>query len=78
MDSLQSIISKYGSPEQPELIAIKKYVDEYFHTPVSTAISGEAIVVTVPSASLANTLRLQTSKIQEACHTQKRLLFRIG
>lgn len=78
MDSLQDILSKYGTPEQPELLAIKRYVDELYNTPVSTAISGNAIVITVPSAALANTLRLQTVKIQEVCNTNKRLVFRIG
>lgn len=71
-------MAQYGKPEQPELIALKQYVDSHFHTPVSAALNGETIVVTVPSAALANTLRLHTSRIQEACGTQKRLLFRIG
>jgi hypothetical protein len=78
MDSLQDIIAKYGKPEQPELIAIKRYVDEHYHTPISAAITGDTIVITVPGASLANTLRLQTTRIQEACHLEKRLVIRIG
>lgn len=78
MDSLQDILAKYGKPEQPELIAIKRYVDERYHTPVSVALHGETIVVTVPSAALANTLRLQISKIQADCQLEKRLVFRIG
>jgi hypothetical protein len=78
MDSLHDIIAKYGKPEQPELIAIKRYVDERYHMPVSAAMSGNMIIVTVPSASLANTLRLQTSTIQQACQLEKRLVFRIG
>jgi hypothetical protein len=78
MDSLQDIISKYGTPEQPELVAIKKYVDDHYHTPIKAAISGDMIVVTVPGASLANTLRLQTTKIAADCQIDKRLVFRIG
>ncbi len=78
MDSLQDIIASYGKPEQPELQAIKQYVDERYHTPVSTAISGEAIVVTVPSAALANTLRMQITTMREVCNLQKRIVFRIG
>ena len=78
MDSLQNIIARYGKPEQPEIIAVKKYVDEHYHTPVSVAINGENIVVTVPSAALANTLRLQTTRILAACNLEKRLIFRIG
>jgi hypothetical protein len=78
MDSLQDIMSKYGKPEQPELIAIKRYVNEKYHTPVNAAINGETIIITVPSASLANTLRLQMVRIQKMCDIQKRLVFRIG
>lgn len=78
MDSLQDILSKYEKPEAPELVAIKRYVDERYHTLVSAAIQGETIVVTVPSAALANTLRLQTTTIQQTCQMTKRLLIRIG
>jgi hypothetical protein len=78
MDSLQDILSHYGTPEQPELTAIKQYVDEHFHTPISAAVNGNVIVVTVPSASLANTLRLQITTIQKFCKTDKRITFRIG
>jgi len=78
MDSLQDIISRYEKPEQPELIAIKRYVDEHYHTPISASVNGNTIVVTVPSAALANTLRLNITKIQEACQLEKRIVFRIG
>lgn len=78
MDSLQDIIAQYGKPEEPELLILKRYIDEHYHTPVGVSISGNAIVVTVPSAALANTLRFQGIKIQKACQLKKRLLFRIG
>lgn len=78
MDSLQDLISRYGAPEQPELLAIRRYVDEHFHTPISTAINGNTIIITVPSAALANTLRLHSTIIREKCNTTKRLVFRIG
>lgn len=78
MDSLENILSRYSAPEQPELIALKKYVDEHYHVEVGTAISGDSIVVTVPGAALANTLRLQAIKIKAACQIEQRLLFRIG
>jgi len=78
MESLQEILSHYSTPEDPEILAVKRYVDEHFHTPISVAIHGAVLVATVPSAALANTLRLQTTKIQEACQLKKRLIFRIG
>ena len=78
MESLQEILAHYGPPEDPEVLAVKQYVSEHFKTPVSVAVHGTVLVVTVPSAALANTLRLHGVKIQEACNLQKRLIFRIG
>src|SRR5216117_937501 len=66
MESLQDILSHYSAPEDPEMLALKRYVDEHYHTPISVAIHGSVLVATVPSAALASTLRLQTTKIQEA------------
>lgn len=78
MDSLGDLMAKRERPEQPELAAIKRYVDEHYNVPVRAAVRGEVIVVTVPNAALANTLRLQTSKIMRDCRLEKRLVFRIG
>ncbi|HKR82272.1 MAG TPA: hypothetical protein VJR27_04725 [Candidatus Saccharimonadales bacterium] len=78
MESLQEILAHYGPPEDPEMLALKRYVDEHFHTPISVALHGSVLVATVPSAALANTLRLQATKIQAVCQLQKKLIFRIG
>jgi hypothetical protein len=78
MDSLGDLMAKREKPEQPELSAIKNYVDEHFHTPIRASINGNTIVITVPSAALANTLRLQITKIQQICRLEKRLVIRIG
>ncbi len=78
MESLHDILANYGPPEDPELLAVKRYVEAQFGTLISVAVHGKVLVVTVPSAALANTLRLQITKIQAACHLEKRLVFRIG
>ena len=78
MESLQEILAHYGPPEDPEVLAVKRYVSEHFKTAISVAVHGTVLVATVPSAALANTLRLHAVKIQEACDLQKRLIFRIG
>jgi len=78
MDSLQDILDRYGPAEQPELLAIKRYIHERYNATVSTAIHGESITITVPSAALANTLRMNIRAIQTAAGTNKRLTFRIG
>jgi len=78
MDSLQDILARYDNTEPPELTAIKQYVDEHFHTPVSVSLNGDTIIITVPSAALANTLRLNSTTICRKCKITKRLLFRIS
>jgi hypothetical protein len=78
MERLGDIVAHYGQSEPPQLAAIKRYVDEQYHVSVRAAVSGNAIVVTVPSAALANTLRLQTTQISDVCQLDKRLVFRIG
>lgn len=78
MDSLEELLGKYSPQEPPEILAVKRYVDEHFGAPCSVAIQGEALVITVRSAALANTLRYHGRKLQAACGSDKRLVFRIG
>jgi hypothetical protein len=78
MDSLQNLLGKYSPQEPAEILAIKRYIDEHFQAPSSVAFQGESIVITVHSASLANTLRYHGRKIKAACGSDKRLVFRIG
>jgi hypothetical protein len=78
MDSLQDLLGKYSPKEPSEVLAIKQYIEEKFHTSSSVGLQGESIVVTVPSAALANTLRFQVTQLKEAAQTDKRIIFRIG
>lgn len=78
MDSLQNIMTAYQPPDHPELALIKRFINEQFQAVVELSISNETIIIKVPSAALANTLRLQTSAIQQAGRTTKRLQFRIA
>lgn len=78
MDSLHSILSNKNFDEPPEMAAIKKYVHDEFHITVSVLIREKDIVVTVPNAALATTLRLRGPEIKRRCQLTKRLTFRIG
>ena len=78
MDSLQDLLGKYSPKEPPEILIIKQYIDRQFQAASSVTVRDDAIVITVHSAALANTLRYHVRKIQVACDTKKRLLFRIG
>lgn len=78
MDSLQDLLGKYSPKEPDEVLAIKRYILEQFEYPAKVGIHGEALVITVTSASLANTLRLRLPALRAAAHTSRRLIFRIG
>jgi hypothetical protein len=78
MDSLQDLMSTYRRDEPEAIRAVKHYIDEQFHASATVAIKGEALVITVSSAALANTLRFHTLKLQTLCPDFKRLIFRIG
>ena len=78
MDSLNNILSRKDFDEPPEVQAIKKYVQDSFKTEVSVMVREKDIVIGVPSAALANTLRLRSPDMKRRCQLDKRLTFRIG
>lgn len=78
MDSLSNILSGKDFDEPPEMASIKKYVQDEFQVSVSVLIRDKDIVIQVPNAALANTLRLRGPDIKRRCQLTKRLTFRIG
>lgn len=78
MDSLHSILSNKDFDEPPEISSIKKYVQDEFHIAVTVQVREKDIVIGVPSAALAGTLRLRGPDIKRRCQLDKRLTFRIG
>jgi hypothetical protein len=78
MDSLTNILRDKNFDEPAESAAIKKYVKDEFKITVSVMVRDKDIVVQVPNAALANTLRLRGPEIKRRCQTTKRLTFRIN
>jgi hypothetical protein len=78
MDSLLSILHNKDFDEPPEKQAIKKYVQDEFQVTVGVMMRDKDIVINVPNAALANTLRLRGPEIKRRCQLTKRLTFRIG
>jgi hypothetical protein len=78
MDSLQSILGNKDFDEPPEISSIKKYVQAEYGIAVSVLLRERDIVIIVPSAALANTLRLRSPDLKRRCQLTKRLTFRIG
>ena len=78
MDSLSNILRNRDFDEPPEMAGIKKYVQDEFKVDVSVLVRDKDIVIEVPSAALANTLRLRGPEIKRRCQITKRLTFRIN
>jgi hypothetical protein len=78
MESLGDLLGRYAPKEPPEILAIKQYIDHHFHMSSIVAMRDDAIIITVTSAALANTLRYHVRKMQAAAETNKRILLRIG
>lgn len=78
MDSLLSILRRKDFDEPPEISAIKKYVRDEFKTEVGVQVREKDIIISVPSAALAGTLRLRGPEMKRRCQLDKKLTFRIG
>lgn len=78
MDSVADLLGHYSPDGPDEVLAVKRYIEKEYKTGASVAIRNETIVVTVASASLANTLRLRINQLRAAAGTKKRVMFRIG
>lgn len=78
MDSLSSILGRKDFDEPPEIASIKKYVQDEFQIAVGVQVRERDIIIMVPNAALATTLRLRGPEIKRCCQLDKRLTFRIG
>jgi hypothetical protein len=78
MDSLLNILQSKNFDEPPEISSIKKYVKDEFGVEVTVQVRDRDIIVGVPNAALAGTLRLRGPEMKRRCQLDKRLTFRIG
>jgi hypothetical protein len=78
MDSLFNILDKRDYDEPEEVRNIKRYVEDKFNTAVGVMVRDKDIVINVPNAALASTLRMRVPDIKEKCKIEKRITFRIG
>jgi len=76
-DSLLDILARKDFDEPPEIKAIKQYITEHFNEAVEVLVREREIIITVPSAGLAGTLRFYVRQLQKAANTSKRIILRI-
>lgn len=73
-----NILGARDFDEPPEMSSIKKYVLDTFQVDVQVQVRDKDIIVQVPNAALASTLRMRAPEMKRRCQLDKRLVFRIG
>ena len=76
-NSLADLLSNKDFDEPSEMRAIKQFVMEKYQVDVEVQIREKELIVTTPSAALANTLRLKLPELRKAAATDKRIVLRI-
>jgi hypothetical protein len=76
-NSLADLLANKDFDEPAEMRAIKQFVQSNYHVSVEVQIRDKELIVTTPSAALANTLRLKLPELRKAAATEKRIVLRI-
>jgi len=76
-NSLADLLANKDFDEPEEMKAIKQYVQKNYQVDVEIQLRDKEIIVTTPSAALANTLRLKLPELRKAAATDKRIVLRI-
>lgn len=77
MDHLSDILSRKDFDQPAESVAIRSYVRREFDRDVEVRVELRTIIISAPSASFVNALRLRIVDLQKTANTEKRILFRI-
>jgi hypothetical protein len=76
-NSLADLLANKDFDEPEEMRAIKQFVQKNYQVEVEVQIREKELIVTTPSAALANTLRLKLPELRKAAATEKRIVLRI-
>lgn len=79
-DSLSEILSGKAqkSNEPPEFPIIRAFIIKEYKITPKLSLSNKNIIIRVPSAAIAGSLRLSLHQLKKECNTDKRLYLRIG
>jgi hypothetical protein len=78
MDSLQDILGQKNFTPPDEINIIKDYIKRRYDSPSRVKIEKTAIIVSVPSSTLAATIYLERQTLIEHCNLKQRLVVRGG
>ncbi len=77
-DSLSEILQYTRRDEPPEIGIIKSFVFKHYKITPQVAVRETQVIIGVPSAALAGTLRMHLHELEALCQTKKRLVIRIS
>ncbi len=77
-DSLKNLLNLAQFEEPAEIGIIKSFVYERYKIKPLIAVRDKQIIINVPSAALAGTLRMHLHELEALCQTKKRLVIRIS
>jgi hypothetical protein len=78
VDSLQDIMGHKSFTPPNEIEAIKEYIKRRYSSPARVKVERSAIIVSVPSSTLAATIYLERQSLIEQCRLKQRLVIRSG
>jgi hypothetical protein len=78
MDSLQDVLGHKNFRPPDEISAIKEYILRRYKSYSRVKIEKTAIIVSVPSSTLAATIYLERQSMIEQCNLKQRLVIRSG
>lgn len=76
-NSLADLLANKNFDEPDEMRAIKQFVQQHYKVDVEVQVRDKELIITTPSAALANTLRLRLPELRNAVATDKRIVLRI-
>lgn len=78
MDSIKSLLNNRYLSEPPEIKQIKNFILSIYQSNSEVIVQQSKIIITVPSAALANSLRLRVLELQKLIQTKKKIVIYIG
>jgi hypothetical protein len=78
MQHLADLLAKRGWEEPPEVGIIQSFLAKHYQATALITVQERQIIIAVKGSALAGAIRPQLHLLQEACHTDKKLVLRIG
>lgn len=76
-NSLGDILGKRGLSEPPEIKLIKEFVQKEIDLTPDVRVTKTTFVVSIPSASAANTLRFKLFQLQRSLGHERKIIIKI-